>query len=110
MVISGCSCSAPKPTPPTPDPLAGFHEVDIQHLYDNKAITDDYNDYLQKLPDKQKGYVGYKIFYENEAGQHVVNIQIFEGNKNASWNHVLFYDKDNKRIKSIRYNYNRYES
>lgn len=80
------------------------------NLDSNKAISDDYKDYLQKLPANQKGYIGPMFFYENEAGEHAVNIQIFEGNKNASWQHVLIYDKNNKRLKVVRYDYVKYES
>ena len=50
------------------------------------------------------------LYFENGTGEHAVNIQIFEGNKNASWQHVLIYDKDNKRIKTIKYDHIKYQS
>jgi hypothetical protein len=107
MIFSGCSCSAPKLQP---DPLAGFHRADETGMDKNKAITDDYKDYIQKLPPAQKGYIGTIFIYENELGEHAIRIEIFEGNQNASWKHVLFYDKDNKRIKVIRYDHVKYQS
>jgi len=104
-IVFGCRCTTTKS-----DPLAGFHVSSLGNLDANKTIADDYKDYIQKLPAKQKGYIGTTFFYENEAGQHAVSIQIFEGNKNASWQHVLIYDKDNKRIKMIRYDHVKYQS
>ena len=105
MLISGCNNSAPKPTP---DPLAGWHYYDRTKV--SELITDDYQDYIKKLPPKQKGYTGDISFFEDSTGQHAVSIQIFEGNQNASWQHVRIYDKDNKRINVIRYGYIKYQS
>jgi hypothetical protein len=107
MVIFGCQCSTPRPEP---DPLIGFHVSSLGNLDSNISITDDYKDYLQKLPAEQKGYIGTIFFYENESGEHAVNIQIFEEYKNASWQHVLLYDKNNKRIKVTRYGHVKYQS
>ena len=98
MFLLGFGCNTAKPTP---DPLAGFHSAIFFTPDSSKTITNDYNDYIQKLPPSQKGYIGTKDFYEDGNGQHAVSIQIFEGNKNASWQHVLFYDKEDKRIKVI---------
>jgi len=104
-VIFGCRCSSLRQ-----DPLAGFHVSSLGNLDSNKTITDDYKDYIQKLPSEQKGYIGTMFFYENGTGQHAVSIEIFEGGKNASWKHVLLYDKDNNRIKVIRYDHIEYKS
>jgi hypothetical protein len=107
MAISGCSCSAPKPTP---DPLAGWQKDYSPPRPSDQIIEKDIQDYIQNLPPSQKGYIGTQTFYQDGTGQHAVSVPIFEGNKNASWKHVLFYDKDNKRIKVIRYDYEKYES
>jgi hypothetical protein len=98
MAISGCSCSAPKPMP---DPLAGFHVVDLQHLDDNKTIAADYDDYLQKLPPNEKKYARVNGYYVDNAGQHAVRIEI--DLNGTAWFHDLIYDKDNTRIKSIKH-------
>jgi hypothetical protein len=105
MFVLGFGCNTSKTTP---DPLAGW-KVDLDHDPD-QTIVKDYQDYIQKLPSKQKGYTGTMHFFEDGSGQHAISIEIFEGNKNASWQHVLFYDKDDKRIKAIRYGYRRYQS
>jgi hypothetical protein len=105
MGFFGCSCSAPKPTL---DPLAGWN-VDLGHQPD-QAITKDYRGYIQTLPAKEKYYVqDYNIwFLKNEAGQHAVSIKIpLDG---TWWNHVLIYDKDDKRIKTIKYASGNYRS
>jgi hypothetical protein len=107
MLLLGFGCNTSKPTP---DPLAGFHVAVFFTPDSNKSITDDYKNYIQTLPAGQKGFIGTTDFYEDGNGQHAVSIQIFEGNKNASWQHVLFYNKDDKRIKTIRYGYVKYQS
>ena len=104
MFLFGFGCNTSKPSP---DPLAGWHYYDRTRV--NQAITDDYQDYIQKLPTNQKGAVGDVSFVEDGTGQHAVSIQIFEEG-NASWQHVLIYDKENKRIKVIRYDYRKYQS
>ena len=105
MIFSGCSCSAPKPQP---DPLTGFHMADLQHLDDNKTITADYKAYIQTLsPDEQKR-AGPILYYEDGTGQHAVDIEI--GINGTSWKHVLIYDKDNKRVKAVKYSSGSYRS
>jgi hypothetical protein len=49
-------------------------------------------------------------FYEDGAGQHAVEFVAFPPDENATWNYVLIYDKENKRIKEIKYGYTRYQS
>jgi hypothetical protein len=92
------SCAAPKPTP---DPLAGFHVYDLQHLDDNKAITADYKAYIQTLSPEEQKFATLDYYYEDGAGQHAVLITV--GLNHTDWRHVLIYDKDNKRIKTIKY-------
>jgi hypothetical protein len=95
MIFSGCSCSAPKPTP---DPLAGFHAASKNP---NQTIENDYQNYIHTLsPDEQK-YLAYVECFEDGTGQYAVKITI--GLNGTNWRHVLIYDKDNKRIKTIKY-------
>jgi len=99
--ICGCATS-------TPDPLIGFHFSSLNKLHSNKAITDDYQDYIQKLPTKEKKYAYLDLFFEDGTGQHAVKIEIpLNG---TWWWHVLIYDKDNKRIKTIKYSPGGYRS
>ena len=69
---------------------------------------DDYQDYLQKLPSKQRGFTGALHFSEDGTGQHAVTIQI--GVNGTWWVHILFYDKENKRIKVVKYKSGGYRS
>jgi hypothetical protein len=94
MLISGFSCSAPKPTP---NPLTGFYFSSLNNLDSNKLITDDYKDYIGKLSPEEKERAGIEYF-EDGTGQHAVKITI--GLNGTVWEHVLIYDKDNKRIRS----------
>jgi hypothetical protein len=99
MFIWVTGCVAPKPTP---DPLAGFYVSSLGNLDNNKAIMDDYKDYIQKnLSAEERKYAGPIFYFEDGSGQHAVRIEI--GLNGTSWEHVLIYDKDNKRIKTIKY-------
>ena len=102
MVLSGCSCSTTKQ-----DPLAGFHWSSLGNLYSNKTISDDYKDYIQKLSPEERKYTGPIFFYEDGAGQHAVQIEVLVGGKD-SWDHYMFYDKNNKRIKAEKIHRGRY--
>jgi len=105
MIISGCSCSAPKATP-TPDPLAGFHAA---YGKVDPSIVTDYQNYIQSLSPEEKKYMGPSLFFEDGTGQHAVQIET-DINGIDRWYHILFYDKDNKRTKVIKYFNGRYES
>jgi hypothetical protein len=104
-LVLAVGCAAPKPMP---DPLAGFHEVDIQHLDNNRTIADDYKAYIQTLSPEERKYLGTTFFYEDGAGQRAVKIEI--GLNGTWWQHVLIYDKDNQRIKTIKYSNGGYRS
>jgi|SRR6185369_10362134 len=98
-VIFVVGCTASKPTP---DPLAGFHfcfDQDPSKL--NKVIQDDYQDYILKLPPEERKYATYDNDYEDGTGQHAILITI--GLNGENWRHILIYDKDNKRTKTIKY-------
>ena len=105
MVLSGCSCTSPKPTP---DPLAGFHHADEADMDKNKAITDDYKAYIHTLSPEEQNNAGPILFYEEGTGEHAVKLQV--GINGTEWVHVLVYDKDNKRIKTIKYSIGHYAS
>ena len=92
----------------TPDPLVGWNfcfSQDPSKL--DKAVRDDYQDYIQKLPPKEKADVGIIDLLEDKTGQHAIRIEI---SGRACWYHILFYDKDNKRVKVIKYYVGRYMS
>lgn len=98
MVISGCSCSAPKPTA---NPLAGWHYSHNESVNSHKIIVDDYKAYIQTLSPNEKNYARVNGFYGDGTGQHAVRIEIdLDG---TAWFHDLIYDKDDKRIKSIKH-------
>ncbi|HXB60391.1 MAG TPA: hypothetical protein VNU95_12530 [Candidatus Acidoferrales bacterium] len=102
--VAGCAS-------PNPDPLAGWqYLLHVGHSHFDKAVVDDYWDYIHKLPhDESKVVDEYHINeYENEAGQHAVKIETpVDG---VYWEHVLIYDRNNKRIKTIKYAGGHYRS
>ena len=99
VLTAGCATT-------TPDPLAGWHFYSRTKV--SQVITDDYQDYIQKLPPKKRNYVGDISFFEDGTGQHAVSIEI---NLNGTeWKHVLIYDKEDKRIKAMKYVSGHYRS
>jgi hypothetical protein len=97
MFLCGFGCASK----PTPDPLAGFYRADEADMDKNQVITDDYKGYIQKLSPEERKYAGPIFYFEDGTGQHAVRITI--GLNGTVWRHVLIYDKDNKRIKTIKY-------
>jgi hypothetical protein len=97
MFLCGFGCSSSKPTP---DPLAGFHAA-FKIL--DQSIVNDYQNYIKNLSPEEKQNLGpYPAsFFENGTGQHAVKITI--GLNGTVWRHILIYDKDDKRIKTIKY-------
>ena len=91
IVISVCSCSTSRP-----DPLAGWQLDFAPHT--DPVIEKDYKEYIQKLNQDPDPII---FFYKDGTGQHAVLIKM--GINNQVWLHILFYDKNNKRIKVIKY-------
>ena len=89
-----------------PDPLAGWKRLGFNSP--NKAITDDYQDYIQQH--NMRGYAGPIQFFEDGTGQHVVEFEVFEHKRNVSWQYAIIYDKENKRIKVVKYGWRSYQS
>jgi hypothetical protein len=90
---------------PGPDPLAGWHTA--SHNPD-QAIDNDYHDYIQKLPPEERKYAGPVLFHEDGTGRHAIEIEI--GINGTSWEHILIYDQNDKRIKTIKYMAGHYAS
>jgi hypothetical protein len=97
VLVCSFGCTAPKPTP---DPLTGFHAAGKAL---DQSIVNDYQNYIQHLSPKEKQNLGPypALFLEDGTGQHAVKIVIgMDGNV---WEHVLIYDKDDKRVKTFKY-------
>lgn len=98
LFVFEVGCNTPKPTP---NPLEGFHFSSLNNLHSNKAIMDDYQAYIQKLPPEEGKYAGPIEYFEDGTGQHAVQITI--GINSKVWRHVLIYGEDDKRIKTVKY-------
>lgn len=81
------------------DPLAGWN-ADTGGDSD-PAIKQDYQNYIAALPLKERNSVGGFSFFRDETGKHAVRFET--GVRSTSWAHVLIYDKENRRIKVIKY-------
>jgi hypothetical protein len=98
MFVFSFGCATPK----VADPLEGWNHCfnqDPARL--DQAIQDDYRDYIRKLPPKEQRVASYDYDYEDGTGRHAVLITV--GIYGTNWRHVLIYDKENKRIKTIKY-------
>jgi hypothetical protein len=104
LCVAGCAT-------PAPNPLTGWSfctgkERDILQI----SLSEDYHDYINKLPPKVRYYVqDYNIrFFKDGTNQHAVKIEI--PLKGSYIQHVLFYDNQNKRVKVIVYSDGKYAS
>jgi hypothetical protein len=91
-------CAAPKPAP---DPLSGWTRCWSQDPKDFDMISADYRAYINSLPQELQVGVCAVEYLEDGTGQHAVRIEI--GQNGIDWGHVLIYDRDDKRIKVIKY-------
>jgi hypothetical protein len=84
--------------------LAGW-QMDFSKT--DPIIEKDYQDYIQKLPANDQKYTSVNGYYKDGTGQHAIQMEVLVGGKD-SWDHYLFYDKNNKRIKVEKIHRGRY--
>ncbi len=117
LVVIGCAMSKP-----TSDPLTGWKSVgNISSQVDpegsflgsspcNQTIIDDVKNFIQTFPPEERGAgAGPFQLYEDGTGTHAVGFRVFIG-PYTSVQYALFYDKENKRVKAIKYGKTRYMS
>ena len=93
--LCGVGCSSSKPIP---EPLAGWHTASKNP---DQLIVNDYQNYIHTLSTEEQKFAGTILVFEDGTGQYAVRIEI--GLSGTWWQHVLIYDKDDKRIKVIKY-------
>lgn len=93
ILQSGCASK------PAPDPLAGW-QGDFNEQ-PNSEIIADYQNYIQQLPSKERKFATVDDWLKDGTGQHAIKITVGLDGKN--WRHILIYNKDNKRIRTIKY-------
>jgi hypothetical protein len=81
------------------DPIPGW-QMDFERT-PHLAIEKDVQDYINHLPLKKREFVAYQEWFIDGKGQHAVRITI--GSDGTNWEHVLIYDKNDKRIKVFKY-------
>ena len=120
ICLSGCEMFAGHT-----NPIAGWKVVgevgckvgemsaEVSPIIGYKEISDDVQKFVNKLPvDHLPDYCGggtrrwcYWLedmrFYEDVTGQHAVGFHI--PHDGTWWGYVLIYDKNNKRVKAVRY-------
>ena len=74
----------------------------------NQTITVDYTFYIQTLPPEERKYAGGIQYFEDGAGEIAIKIEIpLNG---TWWQHILIYDQNSKRIKTVKYASGNYRS
>lgn len=68
----------------------------------DKAIRDDYQAYIQNLPQAERLYVGGVNLFGDGKGQHAVSIGVHHPPQ-QQWTHVLFYNRENQRVRVVKY-------
>jgi hypothetical protein len=117
LLVAAIALSTSCKAKPPPDPSAGWKECGTFYAGESigyhvdQAITDDYQAYITALPSDQRDVAkltSFIDFREDGTGQHSVKI-MYEGGGD-SWVHILIYDKNNKRVKTIKYLAGHYQS
>src|SRR6266545_417120 len=109
-IFFNTGCSTPKPAP---NPLEGWKDLGTAYEKScpfGQAIIDDYQSYIRALtPEERSSADNFHIsFYEHGGDQRAVVVTI---NLNGTrWLHVLIYDQESKRIRTIKYAGGRYRS
>jgi hypothetical protein len=85
------------------NPIEGWQEIYIGRP--DKAIEDDYRDYINKLPPKKRESATSIHSFEDGTGQHAVSIRVWLDGMwdGTEWVYVLIYDRNDKRVKVIKY-------
>lgn len=117
LVVAALALSTSCKVKPPPDPLAGWKECGTFYAGEpigyhvDQAITDDYQAYISALPSDERDVAkltSFIDFREDGTGQHGVRISYQGGGD--SWVIILVYDKNNKRVKTIKYLAGHYQS
>jgi len=83
------------------NPIADWPGSSLVNLEQNQTIREDYQKYIKKLPPKERNRVGSVLFFEDRTGHHAVQIEV--NWKGTRWQHVLIYDKSDKRVRVVKY-------
>ena len=87
----------------------GEMTAEISPIPGYKVISDDVQKFVNKLPVDHFSdctrrwcyWIEDMRFYEDGTGRHAVSFQI--PHNGTSWGYVLIYDKNNERLKAVRY-------
>lgn len=81
------------------NPIAGW-QIDFKGQ-PSQAVQKDSQDYISKLPAKERNGVGPEQWFTDGKGQHALLIAVAVNG--TDWGHVLIYDQHDKRIKVVIY-------
>ena len=109
VLILGIGCSGPQIEQSPLNPADGWNFLRSQDPAKlHKTIRDDYQAYIQNLPETESSYVGAVQLFGDGKGQHAVTVAVHLNRR--EWTHVLFYNQENQRIRIVKYFNARYQN
>jgi hypothetical protein len=81
------------------NPVAGWQE-DFKGE-PSQVVQKDAQDYISKLPGMEKNWVGPQSWLTDGKAQHALVITVAVNG--TDWGHVLIYDKNDRRVKVVKY-------
>jgi len=98
VILFAAGCGTRRPDP---NPLVGWNYTRSQDPDKiDKAIRDDYQNYIQNLPPEERKFGGHVNLYEDGSGRHAVRISM--QHSGTLWEYVLIYDQNNRRVQTIK--------
>jgi hypothetical protein len=109
-LIFATGCTGPQIEPSPLNPADGWNFLRSQDPDKlDKAIRDDYQAYIQSIPPLERPYVGGVNLFGDGKGQYAVTIGVNYPPR-QKWTHVLFYNKENQRVRTVKYFSARYQN
>ena len=97
LVIGGCT--------PRTNPLKGWHGitafVDAPVPDAIRHDAQDWFDSMSSIPKPGHGVDGLITYWEDGTGQHAVVVEAYR--EGICWRYALIYDRDNRRIRVLKY-------
>jgi hypothetical protein len=91
----------------TPDPTIGWQK---DYGAADPAIGKDYQAFIKTFKPEGQRPTQVSGYFKDGTGRHAIDVEIFKYHQNASCSYFIIYDKDNKRIKILKYRCGSYQS
>ncbi len=102
-MLIGCGCETFENHT---NPIEGW-QIDFKSQ-PSQTVQKDSQDYISKLPARERIGVGPEQWFTDGKGQHALLIVV--ALNGTDWGHVLIYDQNDKRVKVVKYIMGHYRS